>query len=136
MSMDKVKGLMKSAATGWLATTDGKRASLRPMSAWAWSGTDIVCATPRSSAKVAEIGKCSDAEFGFAVPGWEHVRVSGSMALDEDPGVKKMLFDAFPPLQQMFKGPTDPNLAVLRMKVGRVRLFAMAKLGYDEVALG
>ncbi|GAF71944.1 unnamed protein product, partial [marine sediment metagenome] len=82
MSMEKVKALMKNAATGWLATTDGVRASLRPMSAWMWVGSDLICATAKPSAKVTEITKCPNAEFGFATPSWEHVRISGSMILD------------------------------------------------------
>jgi len=136
MSMEKVKALMKDVQTGWLATSDGKAAFLRPMSAWLWDGADLVCSTFKGSDKTAQVQACPGAEFGFADREWNHVRIAGRVTLEEGAEVKKRLFEAHEPLKQFFKGPDDPKHVVLRMKVERVRLLPMESMGYDEVELG
>jgi len=136
MALEDVKALMKENDTGWLATSDGKAAFLRPMGAWLWDGDDLVFATFRSSAKVEQVASCSKVEVGFAAPNWIHVRIGGTMRLVDDPAAAKRLYDANPPLQQMFKTPQDPNFAVLRLKITSIRHFDMGKLGYEDVALG
>ncbi len=136
MSLDAVKILMKEAGTCWLASCSGNRATLRPMSAWLWDGDDLVFATFKNSAKVGQIAENPGVELGFAAPNWLHVRISGTMKLVDDADVAKRLYDANPPLQQMFESHLDPNFAVLRMRVGSVRYFSMEKLGYENVKLG
>jgi uncharacterized pyridoxamine 5'-phosphate oxidase family protein len=136
MALEDVKQLMKENDTGWLATTDGKAAFLRPMSAWLWDGDDLIFATFRSSEKVAQVAECPRVEVGFAAPSWIHVRIGGTMELVDDPAAARRLHDANPPLQKMFQTPEDPNFAVLRLKVDSIRHFDMGRLGYEDVALG
>jgi len=133
MSMLKVKALMTQSPIGFLATTDGKKTSVRPMSAWLWDGDDLISASHRQAEKVAELGKCAGAEYCFSAPDGEHVRIAGTVSVADDPAGRKKLHAAHPPLQQMFRGPDDPELAVLRMKVRSVRLFSMKARGYTEV---
>ena len=135
MSLDAVKILMKEAGTGWLATCSGNRATLRPMGAWLWDGDDLVFATFRNSAKVSQIAQNPGVELGFSAPDWVHVRINGTMKLADDAEAAKRLYDANPPLQQMFESHLDPKFAVLRMRVGSIRYFSMEKLGYESVDL-
>ena len=67
MTMPRVKALMMQSPVGFLATTDGKKAAVRPMGAWLWDGADLICASARQAAKIGELKNCPSAEFCFFV---------------------------------------------------------------------
>ena len=63
MNFKAVKDLMNKVRTGYLATTDGKRATVRPMAAHAWFGKELWLATGLASDKVTDIRKRSAVDF-------------------------------------------------------------------------
>lgn len=135
MSFDQVKKIMEEAGVGFLATTDGDRAAVRPMGGGIWVGRELWYATSLSSAKVAQIKKKPSVEICYADKQWRHVRISGNCAVSTDNADKKKIYDALPILRKYYKNPADPALAVLRIKVKKVRLMDLSDMKYTEVAL-
>jgi len=134
VGLERVKQLMSEVGIGFLATTDGSKAAVRPMSAWLWDGPDLICATWRNSDKVAEIGKCAAGEYCFMNKDWAHVRICGALIMEDGPELKRRLYESHAPLQGLFEGPDDPRLVYLRMKVERVR-FMDQETTYEDIAV-
>lgn len=135
MSFEQAKKIMEEAGSGFLATTDGERAAVRPMGGGIWVGRELWYATDVNSAKVAQVRKRPSVEICYADKQWRHVRIAGKCAVSTADAHKKKMYDALPILQKYFKGPTDPNLAVLRIKVEKVRLMDLSDMKYTEVKM-
>ena len=134
MSMSSVKALMRKACTGFLATTDGRRAAVRPMSACAWFGRELWIATGAKSAKVADVRKRPAAEVCYMAADFCNVRIAGACRLSRKPADKLKMFGAFRWMKDYFGSPADPAWVVLRMKPTRIRLMGK-DLKYREVKL-
>jgi uncharacterized pyridoxamine 5'-phosphate oxidase family protein len=132
-NIERVKQLMSEVGTGFLATTDGTRAAVRPMSAWVWDGPDLICATFRNSDKTAEIAGCAAGEYCIMDGEMNHVRISGALSVEDEPTLKARLYEAHPVLQQLFKSADDPGMVYLRMKVTRLRWMGQ-DMEYVDVA--
>ncbi len=135
MSLDKVKSLMKEVGWGTLASTDGKTVGVRPMGGWAWKGRELWCATSASSEKVAQLGKVPYAEYCFAKPEGEHVRISGPCAVSSDNEDKLWLYEAVPRLKDYIDDPRSSDYVVIRMKPDRIRITELPDLTYVEIPL-
>lgn len=122
MSMEKVKALAEEVRTGFLATTDGRRAEVRPMGGWAWVEKELWIATGADSRKVADIEACPGVEICFMAAGGRNVRIAGECTVSRDARDKRRLFELVPVLAEHVDGPDDPNYVVLRLKPDRVRL--------------
>ena len=133
MSMKRVRALMKEAHEGFLATTDGKRPAVRPMSAWAWFGKELWIATGTKSAKAADIRKRPGVEVCYMTKDYRHVRVAGSCTSSDAPEVKKRMFGAFPWMKDHFGSPASPGWTVLRVKPKSIRLMDTKEMRYREV---
>ena len=136
MDMEQVKTLMKEVGSGFLATTDGERATVRPMGGWAWVEGQLWCATGLDSAKVADIHERPHIEYCFMKPDGAHIRVAGTCAVSTEQADKTRLLDLVPGIGQHIQGAEDPNYAVLRLTVESVRWFGGGARDYVEVALG
>jgi len=135
MSFEQAKKIMDEAGTGFLATTDGEHAAVRPMGGGTWFGRELWFATSADSAKSAEIRKRPSVEFCFMDKEMRHVRVSGRCAVSTDNADKKKLYDACPVLKQHIKDPADPNYVVLKTKVERIRMMTTMDMKYTEVKM-
>lgn len=133
MSMETVKSVMKQAGWGFLATTDGKQAAVRPMGGWAWVGKELWCATGARSDKVRELKKCPLAEYCFCDREGRHVRLSGSVDISTRQADKDKLYGLVPALKEHIDDPKSPEYVVLRMKPTRIRLMATTGMQYTEV---
>lgn len=136
MDMERVKALMKEVGSGFLATTDGDRAAVRPMGGWAWVESELWCATGLDSAKVADIRKRPHIEYCFMDPQGRHVRIAGRCSVSSELSDRKQLLDLVPGIAQHIQGAEDPNYAVLRLSVGSVRYWPGPDGNYVEVPLG
>ena len=134
MSLEKVKSLMKESGWGSFATTDGKSVEVRPMGGWAWMGDELWCATSASSKKVAQLRTVPHAEYCFARPEGEHVRISGPCTVSTDNDDKLELYEAVPLLKNYIEDPASPDYVVIRMKPDRIRIM-QADMAYKEVPL-
>ena len=133
MVMAQVKARMEEAGTGFLATTDGERAAVRPMGGWAWVGGELWCATGLQSDKVEEIRKCPRAEYCFMSGQGQHVRIAGPCVVSTDADDKQKLFDAVQMLRNYVDGPDDPGYAVLRLTAESIRWWTGAATDYAEI---
>ena len=135
MNFEEVLKVMKEAVSGFLATTDGERAAVRPMGGWAWVGKELWCATGAKSAKVAEIQKRPWVEYCFADKAWNHVRITGTTTVSSEDADKKKLYDLVPLLKNYISDPKSPEYAVLRTKVEGIRYASATDTGYTDVVL-
>jgi general stress protein 26 len=133
MSMEKVRALMKEAGTGFLATTDGRRAEVRCMGGWAWVERELWMATAANSRKVADIRAQEGVEICFMTPGGRNVRIAGPCTVSLARDDRHLLFQKLPMLGKHMDGPDDPNYAVLRLKPQRIRLMETPDLQTIEV---
>lgn len=111
---------MKQVGTGFLATTDGKRAAVRPMSAYAWFGRELWLATFLKSVKVADLSKHPRAELAFVAADFCNARIAGACRLSVRPEDKRNLFAAYAWMGQYFGSATNPDWGVLRLKPTRI----------------
>jgi general stress protein 26 len=133
MSMEMVKDVMKQAGWGFLATTDGKRAAVRPMGGMAWVGKELWCATGAGSDKVRELKACPQAEYCFCDRQGRHVRLAGPVAVSTRQADKDKLYSLVPELKEHVDDPKSPEYVVLVMKPTRIRLMATTGMQYTEV---
>lgn len=134
MSLENVKSLMKETGWGSLATTDGKSVGVRPMGGWAWFGEELWCATLTSSDKVAQLRAVPHAEYCFAKPEGEHVRIGGPCTISTNNDDKLKLYEAVPLLKNYIEDPTSPDYVVIRMKPDRIRIMR-PDMAYEDVPL-
>lgn len=133
MSMEMVKSLMKEAGWGFLATTDGTRAAVRPMGGWAWVEKELWCASGKESGKIEHLKKVPHAEFCFADSRGRHVRISGHCRVSHDAADKRTLYELVPALENYTGGPEDPNFVVIRIQVEKVRFMSSTDMKYVDV---
>lgn len=133
MSLDKVKKLMQEAGWGYLATTDGQSAAVRPMGGITWVGKELWGATFEGSDKVAQLRKKAGAEYCFADKEGRHVRITGPCRVSADKADKEKFWKLTPMLKDHYTGPDDPKYLVLRMAVSRVRFMDTKDMKYTEV---
>jgi general stress protein 26 len=135
MSFADVKKMMDEVGSGFLATTDGERAAVRPMGGGTWFGRELWYATNIDSPKVAEIKKKSSVELCYADKEWRHVRITGKCVVSTDNNDRQKLYAALPILKKYYKSATEPSFAVLKIKVDKIRFMSMNDMKYTEVPL-
>ncbi len=133
MSLETVKKFMKEAGWGFLATSDGNKASVRPMGSCVWMGNELWAATRSGSEKTLQLRKVPYAEYCFSDKEGRHVRISGSCTISTDNDDKLKLYEAVPVLRKYYSDPTAPEYVVIRMKPDRVRLMAQLGKGYENI---
>lgn len=133
MSMAQVRALMKQAGAGFLATTDGRRAEVRPMGAWAWKDGELWMAAGAGSSKVADIEANPGVEMCFMTPDGHHVRIAGPCRISRDNADKGWLYKEMPDLPRYVDGPAEPDWVVLRLSPQRVRVMASSDFSYAEI---
>ncbi len=134
MTFAQVQAFMKKVGTVFLATTDGRRPRVRPMSAYAWYDGELWFATGGRSAKVKDLRRRPVADICcMARASYRHVRIEATCRISRSAADKKRMFAAFPWMRNFFGSPTHPDWVVLRMTPIRIR--SMGKdLEYLEVA--
>lgn len=135
MTLDDVKEFTKKVGFGFLATSDGDRASVRPMGGSAWVDGEFWCCTGTGSVKVADVRKNPRVEYCFAGPNGNHVRIEGVCMVSEAREDRAKLLELHPGLENYVGDADCPTFAVLRLEVQRVRCWAEDRLGYEEVEL-
>jgi general stress protein 26 len=122
MNFEEAKQFMKTARFGFLATTDGSRATVRPMGGWAWVDGELWCATSTCSVKVEDIRKKPGIEYCFSDSEGRHLRIEGQCRLSTQLEDKQKMLDLLPWLAQYTGSVESPGYTVLRMTVTRIRV--------------
>jgi general stress protein 26 len=136
MTLDDVKKFMKEVEFGFLATTSGDSASVRPMGGWAWVDRELWCCTVTHSCKAKDVSKKPNVEYCFSNANGNHVRIGGTCAVSVLRDDKAKLLSIHPGLENYVGDADSPTYAVLRLKVQRIRSWVEENLDYAEVSLG
>lgn len=122
MNLKEVKEFIKQVNWGMLATTDGRKVGLRPMSGLTWKHNELWCATAAASDKVAQLKKVPHAEYCFCDPSGKHVRIAGACTVSTDNADKLWLYKALPMLKDYFPDPAAPEYVVIKMTPDNIRI--------------
>lgn len=122
MNLDDVKVFISTIPWGMLATSDGRKVGVRPMSGLAWNRNELWCATMISSDKVAQIKRVPQAEYCFCNADGRHVRIAGPCSVSTDNAEKLWLHNAVPALKDYFPDPAASNYVVIKMIPDNIRL--------------
>ncbi|HPD16820.1 MAG TPA: pyridoxamine 5'-phosphate oxidase family protein [Planctomycetota bacterium] len=134
MTLEEAKGFMKEVRWGCLATSDGQTVGCRPMGGRAWMGGELWCAAGAESDKIAQLRNVPHAEYCFARPSGEHIRIAGPCKVSTDNVDKRKLYDAVPFLKNHIPDPASPGYVVIRMAPSRIRAMR-GDLDYEDVKL-
>ena len=122
MNLDDVKVFVSMIPWGMLATSDGRKVGVRPMSGMAWNRNELWCATIASSDKVAQIKRVPQAEFCFCNADGHHARIAGACMVSTDNADKLWLWNAVPALKDYFPDPAAANYVVIKMTPDNIRI--------------
>lgn len=134
MNFEELKQFTKQVNWGYLATTDGKIAAVRPMAGLAWKDMELLCATFVSSDKVAQLRKVPYAEYCFCDDEGMHVRVAGPCSISADNDEKLWLYKAVPDLKEHIKDPASPDYVIIKMTPDNIRVMS-PDFSYSQVEL-
>ena len=135
MNIEQVKQFIKQVDWGYLATTDGQKVGVRPMSGLAWKDNQLLCATFDSSDKVAQLKKVSHAEYCFCDSTGRHVRIAGPCTISTDNAEKLWLYKAVPALKDHISDPASPDYVVIKMSPDNIRFMEATDMAYTQVKL-
>jgi general stress protein 26 len=122
MNLEDVKNFIKQVPWGMLATSDGRKVGVRPMSGLTWNQNQLWCATIASTDKVAQLKKVPHAEYCFCDAAGKHVRIAGSCTISTDNAEKLWLHKAVPTLKDYIADPASPNYVVIKMSPDNIRV--------------
>jgi uncharacterized pyridoxamine 5'-phosphate oxidase family protein len=133
MTYAEIQTLVRDVKTVFLATTDGKRAQVRPMSAYAWFDGELWMATAARSVKARDARKCPRVEVCAMARDWSNARIEAKCRISRAPADKKKMFAAFAWMRNFFASAAHPSWVVLRLTPTRIR--AMGRdMQYREIA--
>ena len=135
MNLEQVKEFIKQVAPGFLATTDGRKVGVRPMSGLAWKQNQFWCATAASSDKVAQLRKVPYAEYCFCDSTGRQVRIAGPCSISTDNAEKLWLYKAVPALKDHISDPASPDYVVIKMMPDNIRDMETTDMKYTQVKL-
>lgn len=135
MTFADLKKFMKDVRWGVLATTDGKTVGVRPMGALAWVGKELWCGAEKGQEKIAQLAKVPFAEYCFATPDGEHVRIAGPCRVSTKDEDKIKLYSLVMSLHKYYDTPYDKAFVVLRMRPTKVRQFIRKTYEYKNIKI-
>jgi general stress protein 26 len=122
MNLEQLKEFIKQVPWGLLATTDGHKVGVRPMSGLAWKDNQLWCATIALTDKVKQLKKVPHAEYCFCDVAGKHVRIAGPCTVSADNAEKLWLHKAVPALKDYIPDPAAPNYVVIKMLPDNIRV--------------
>ena len=126
---------MKRARFPMLASVDGTRPRLRPVSPAAVEGFTVYVASLRSSHKTRELAENPHVELCYLDEGHDQVRIEGTAELVLDEEVRQGIWDGYPLLQSFLGSIDNPEFMLYKIQPSRVRFMREWALAYYEVPL-
>ncbi|HLZ70391.1 MAG TPA: pyridoxamine 5'-phosphate oxidase family protein [Dehalococcoidia bacterium] len=130
----EITATVKEAVWAFLATAGGRQPHVRVVHP-VWEGRAVWIATRSGSAKVRQLARNPRAELFYWTHAGKHLTVTGACVLAAAASEKARLWALFkedpiagydPAL--IWKGPDDPNLALLRLDPRRIEAFNTPEL--------
>lgn len=119
-----------------LASVDGVRPRLRPVSPVDVKGFTVYVASLRSSHKTGELEANPHVELCYLDSGHDQVRVEGTAQPIDDKVVRKEIWDANPLLRSFLGTIDNPEFMLYKIHPERVRFMREWALTYHDVPLG
>ena len=132
--VDLALGVMRAARFPFLATIDGDRPRVRPVSPVRTDGFTVYVANLRGYHKTAEIEANPRVELCYLDEDHDQVRISGIAEVVTDRGLLREIWDGNPLLRSYLGTIDNPELIVYRVAPERVRYMKEWALEYHEVA--
>lgn len=110
---------------GFLATLDGHRPRVRPMTVWDADASGFYFYTSRVKPLLSQLAACPEVEIAFYRPGTPPeigvvLRIAGRIEIVEDMNVRRKLYETMPWLKKIGTGTPDcPTIVVFRIPQGR-----------------
>jgi general stress protein 26 len=119
----------------FLATVDGDRPRVRPVSPVRTDGFTVYVANLRSYHKTGELEANPSVELAYLSADHDQVRISGRAEIVTDRALLGEIWDANPLLRHYLGTPENPELIVYRIVPERVRFMREWSLAYHDVPL-
>jgi len=119
----------------YLATVDGDRPRLRPVSPVRTDGFTVYVANLRGYHKTAEIAVNPKVELGYLDDKHDQVRITGVAEIVTDRALLQEIWNGNPLLRQYLGTIDNPELIVYRIRPERVRFMREWALDYHEVPI-
>ena len=133
--MELAQATMARAPFPMLASVDGVRPRLRPVSPVAVKGFTVYVASLRSSHKTGELEANPHVELCYLDPGHDQVRIEGTAELVDDSDVRREIWDANPLLRSFLVSIDNPEFMLYQIHPERVRFMREWALTYFDVPL-
>lgn len=118
-----------------LASIDGDRPRLRPVSPVRTDGFTVYVANLRSYHKTEEIAANPHVELCYLDDKHDQVRITGTAEVVEDRELLQQIWDSNPLLRQYLGSLDNPQLIVYRIRPEQVRFMREWALEYFDVPL-
>ncbi len=129
------EAVLKADRFPMLASIDGDRPRVRPVSPVRTDGFTVYIANLRSYHKTVEIAANPHVELCYLDGGHDQLRISGVAHVVEDRGVLQEIWDANPLLRNYLGSIDNPELIVYRVDPIQVRFMREWALEYHDVPL-
>ena len=126
---------MARAPFPMLASIDGIRPRLRPVSPVAVRGFTVFVASLRSSHKTGELEANPHVELCYLDPGHDQVRIEGTATVVKDHAIRKEIWDTNPLLRSFLVSIDNPEFMLYEIRPERVRFMREWALAYFDVPL-
>jgi general stress protein 26 len=120
----------------FLATVDGDRPRLRPVSPVRTDGFTVYVANLRSYHKTKEIEANPKVELAYLSADHDQVRVSGRAEVLASRALLQEIWDANPLLRHYLGSLDNPELIIYRIVPDKVRFMREWALEYHDVSIG
>lgn len=127
--------VMQAARFPFLATIDGDRPRVRPVSPVRVDGFTVYVANLRSYHKTLELEANPKVELCYLDQEHDQVRITGRAEVVEDRALLEAIWDDTPLLRHYLGSLDNPELIVYRIRPERVRFMREWALEYHEVPL-
>lgn len=127
--------VMADAKFPVLATIDGDRPRVRPMSPVRTEGFTVWLANLRRYGKTAQIAANPHVELCYVSPDHDQVRIAGVAETVTDEATIRELFEENALLRKYLGSPDNPELVLYRVRPERVRFMREWTLDYQDVPL-
>jgi general stress protein 26 len=133
---DLAKGVIQRDRFPCLATMDGDRPRVRPVSPVRTDGFTVYVANLRTYHKTVEIEANPNVELCYLDEKHDQVRISGLAEVVTDRELLQEIWDANPLMRQYLGSIDNPQLIVYCIVPSRVRFMREWALEYHEVPVG
>jgi len=117
----------------FMATCDGDRPRVRPMSPLAVEGHVVWMATWAASDKMAQLAANPRVELCYMDADHNHLRLRGRAEVCDDPAARRRMWDAYPLMHDYFQGPDDPQYVLLRFTTEEAMRMASMSRRYEPL---